>query len=183
MMPILACKKTSLGQQDKGLSQQTQKSPRSMAGFTLLEMMLVLAILALASVLVVPNLTGLEARTYSAQIRQASSLLNYARRIAVVSGQPATASFFVKADDSRSDGAGKIANNVEAVGRWDSSGAALKFTDSTDREIEVEEKIDITFFPEGGSTGGTLEFSQQQQLTRIIIDPFTGRITTEKDPE
>jgi general secretion pathway protein H len=146
------------------------------AGFTLLELMLVLTIIAMASILVVPNVGNLEARTFSAQVRQATSLLNYARRIAVVQGQPATASFYAAVIDEQATTASTTRNSV---GNWESHGAAVRYRDSTDREIEVLEKIDITFYPEGGSTGGTLLLTQDDRLVTIIVDPFTGRVSTE----
>ena len=59
-------------------------------GFTLLEIILVLTIIGLASVLILPNVGGLESRTFSAQARQAASLLNFARRTAIVQGRPAS---------------------------------------------------------------------------------------------
>ena len=149
----------------------------SAAGFTLLEILLVVAILGMASILVVPNLTGLESRTFNAQVRQATSLLNYARRIAVVSGQPSTASFHVSEGSTAEE---RVATgSPTSVGRWDSNGTTLSFRDSTEREAEVDEMIEITFYPEGGSTGGTLLLSQAGQLANIIIDPFTGRVSSE----
>ena len=143
------------------------------AGFTLLELLLVLTILGMASILVLPNLGGLESRTFRAQVQQAVSLLNYSRRIAVVNGQPSTASFFI-AEDPRS---GTAAAN--SVGRWDSHGTTVRYRDSTDREVEVEDKIEITFYPEGGSTGGILLLSQDSLSVNIIVNPFTGRVTTQ----
>ena len=143
------------------------------AGFTLLELLLVLSILAMASILVVPNLGSLDSRSFRAQVHQATSLLNYSRRIAVVSGQPSTASFFVT-EDSPSSGASR-----SSVGRWDSHGTLVRYRDSTDRELEVEEKIEITFYPEGGSTGGTLVFTQDDLSVNIIVNPFTGRVVTQ----
>ncbi|MCH7816357.1 MAG: hypothetical protein IIC60_07290, partial [Proteobacteria bacterium] len=70
-------------------------------------------------------------------------------------------------------------SRITSVGQWQSQGITLRFRDSTDREIEIDERIDIVFYPEGGSTGGTLILAQNQQLANIEIDPFTGRITTE----
>lgn len=152
-------------------------------GFTLLELLLVLTILGMASVLVVPNLGGLESRTFNAQVRQATSLLNYARRIAVVSGQSSTVSFHALGEDdeaeSAADESNDLAANANIVGEWNSTGLTLRFRDSTDREIDVEEKIEISFYPEGGSTGGTLLLRQGRQQVEIIIDPFSGRISTE----
>ena len=71
------------------------------AGFTLLELLLVLTIIGMAAILVMPNVGNLDARSFGAQTRQASSLLNYARRLAVVRGQPSTASFYPASDDDR----------------------------------------------------------------------------------
>ena len=73
----------------------------STSGFTLLEILLVMAIIAMASLILVPNMTGIESRTFGAQVREAQSLLNYARRLAVVSGQPSTASLFVSQPEER----------------------------------------------------------------------------------
>ena len=150
-------------------------------GFTLLELLLVLAIMAMASILVVPNIGNIESRTFSAQIRQATSLLNYARRIAVVRGHPSTASFYVGVEVRGDEQMTRSAR--DSVGRWDSFGTAVRYRDSTDREIDIDDIIEITFYPEGGSTGGTLLLSQGDRLVSIIVDPFTGRIATEYEEE
>src|SRR5690554_4904965 len=62
---------------------------RAHSGFTLLELLLVLGIIAMAAVLVIPGLANLDSRGFSAQVRELSGLLNNARRTAVVQGQPA----------------------------------------------------------------------------------------------
>lgn len=153
-------------------------------GFTLLEILLVLAIVAVASVFVVPNLSGFETRTFNSQVRQANSLLNYARRTAVVSGQASTVSFNVLPSEERErrqrDGEYASASNI--VAQWNGPGIELRFRDSTDRETEVDSSTEVTFYPEGGSTGGVLLFAQAEQLGMIEVDPFTGRITT-RDPD
>ena len=146
-------------------------------GFTLLELLLVLTIMAMASILVIPSIGNIDSRSFSSQIRQATSLLNYARRIAVVSGQPSTASFYASLEVRDEEDTSEPAR--DSVGRWDSTGTAVRYRDSTDREFEVDEKIEITFYPEGGSTGGTLLLSQGDRLVSIIVDPFTGRISAE----
>lgn len=149
-------------------------------GFTLLEMLLVLTIIGMASVLIVPNLTGMEARTFTAQFRQANSLLNYGRRIAVVDGQVSTVTLYAggerNLDTEQDDEPAVAAGNI--VGQWDADGLELRFRDSTDKEVEIEDKINITFYPEGGSSGGTLLFSDDERQASIIIDPFTGRISS-----
>ena len=155
---------------------KTQKCQTSSTGFTLLELVLVLSIIVMASILVVPTFGGLEGRTFGVQVRAASSLLNYARRTAVVTGQPSTASFYPILDEEEDDDAN---TKFSSVGTWQSNGAKLHFRDSTDRESEIQKLIEITFYPEGGSTGGTLLLVQGAQLVSIKIDPFTGRVVTE----
>jgi len=144
-------------------------------GFTLLELMLVMAIIAMAGFILVPGLGGLETRTFNARVREAHTLLNLARRSAVVSGQPSVARFSVAPDAV--DQAPLLSSF--SVGQWDGSGIALTFQDSADQEIEVQEVLDITFFPEGGSTGGSLLLADQDRLASIVINPFTGRVETE----
>ena len=152
-------------------------------GFTLLEILLVLAIIAMASIFVVPNLGGFDARTFNTQLRQAHSLLNYARRTAVVTGQASTVRFNVIPLDERGEQSGTESDSSQlslsnVVAQWNGSGIALRFRDSTDREIEIEEVTEVTFYPEGGSTGGSLLFAQAEQSGIIDIDPFNGRVST-----
>ncbi|PCI77078.1 MAG: hypothetical protein COB20_09090 [SAR86 cluster bacterium] len=178
MTPILGCRTAALA----NARQVTSKQQR---GFTLLEIILVLAIIATASILVVPNLGGFEARTFNTQLRQAQSLLNFARRTAVISGQASTVSFSVIPIDEigqadTDDGHTSLSN---IVAQWNGAGVTLRFRDSTDREIEIEETTEVTFFPEGGSTGGMLLFAQADQTGVIDIDPFTGRVSSRDSEE
>lgn len=176
---------------------------RSAAGFTLLELMVVLAILAMGSMLVIPNITGMSSRTFNAQVRETTVLLNYARRTAVITGQQATATFRAQQADDAFDNAESGANsgrnsgsnsgsnsssNSEYVntrsrlGReesWTSRGLELAYRDSTDQLSDVEDSVDITFFPEGGSTGGALILSQGDRRAIVSVDPFSGKIKTE----
>ena len=176
MTPILGCRTAVF-------PNARQVTPKLQRGFTLLEIILVLAIIATASILVVPNLGGLEARTFSTQLRQAQSLLNYARRTAVISGQASTVSFSVlSADEIAQADREEHASLSNIVAQWNGAGVILRFRDSTDREIEIEETTEVTFYPEGGSTGGTLLVAQADQTGVIDIDPFTGRVSS-GDPD
>ena len=165
--------------------------PASERGFTLLEVLLVLSIIALASVLVVPNFGSLDARAYSVQLRHVNSLMRYARRNAVITGRPVSARLYASShgsDHSRLAPAGRLARVQEQRAgslqapqpSWESDGISLSFEDSTERLIEVERFVDVTFYPEGGSSGGTLIFSRDDRHTRVVIDPFTGRIRNEE---
>jgi len=153
--------------------------PRSSAGFTLLEIILVLTLIGMASVLIFPNVGNLDARTFSVQVRQASSLLNFARRDAVVRGQPSTVRFY--GQEQEADAQAPASLNL--VANWESDGIDLSFLDSTDQQSTVDESLDVTFYPEGGSTGGTLVLAYEQQLVHIVIDPFSGRVSSENPDE
>lgn len=172
----------SLRSSRNGLHQVAGRSSaaHNSRGFTLLEILLVLTIIGMASVLVVPSLTGMEARTFSAQLRQANSMLNYGRRIAVVSGQTSTVSLHASSEQNTDREQAGESSTVLAniVAQWDAAGLELRFRDSTDKEVEIEDKIDITFYPQGGSSGGTLLFSEGEREASILIDPFTGRISS-----
>lgn len=154
-------------------------------GFTLLELMIVLAILAMGSMLVIPGLTGMDTRTFNAQVREASALLNYARRTAVVTGRPAVASFQSQPDEA--EGRDDAAIRTSAAARstlgsdaaWSSRGVEIAYRDSTQQLVEMDDAIDITFFPEGGSTGGELILRLDDREAVIVIDPFSGRVRTE----
>lgn len=177
MTPILACRTIALTK-----ARLAKQKPQR--GFTLLEIILVLAIIATASILVVPNLGGFEARTFNTQLRQAQSLLNYARRTAVVSGQASTVSFNVFPNDEidQLENEERHTSLSNIVAQWNGEGVTLRFRDSTDRETEIEESTEVTFYPEGGSSGGLLLFAQADQAGFIDIDPFTGKVTS-GDPD
>ena len=157
---------------------------RQSGGFTLLELMIVLVILAMGSVLVIPGLSGMDSRTFNAQVREAGSLLNYARRTAVVTGRPAVASFESQPERSEAEEA-EIRTSEAARSTlgpdapWSSRGVEIAYRDSTQQLVEVEDTIDITFFPEGGSTGGELILTLDDREAVIVIDPFSGRVRTE----
>lgn len=154
------------------------KCGRASSGFTLLEILLVLAIIGMASILIVPNMGSLESRSFSAQVREASSLLNYARRIAVVRGMPSAATFYQGSEDGDADSLPEPARN--SVGNWESAGASIRYETSSSQQIDVEDKLEIIFYPEGGSTGGSILLAQDEQRATIHVDPFSGRVTVER---
>lgn len=131
-------------------------------GFTLLELILVMGIVALAAAVVAPNLTGLDGRNFDAQLRDLVAQLNYARRSAIVSGQVSTM-------------------------QWADDTISLEFSadDARTSSYEPIDSLLVSFYPEGGTTGGRLRLTQDRQQGWISIDAFTGRITLsrEKDAE
>ncbi len=147
-------------------------SPRNQGrGFTLLEVLLVLSIIGLAGALLVPRLGALEGRSFNVEVRTAANLLNHARRNAVVTRNPATISFLPGTPAG-------YAPPTFSAGIFNPRDIELEFQNSTGEREPVNQALEITFFPEGGSTGGTLLFARGDLRARIDIDPFTGRINT-----
>lgn len=147
-------------------------------GFTLLELIIVLAILAMGSVLLIPSIGNMSARTFTAQVREVSALLNYARRTAVVTGQATSAQFFPdpEQDDSPQPAARSELGRTQS---WTARGIELAYEDSTQQRPDVEDGVTITFFPEGGSTGGALILTLDRREAAISIDPFSGKVRAE----
>lgn len=147
---------------------------QKISGFTLLEVLLVLGIIAIGASLLVPNFGALESRNFSVQVRDAVSQLNFARRSAVINGRT---SIVFLAGETNAD---FLNTKDDIAARWVSDDIALKFFDSTDREIISEtNSFEVSFYPEGGSSGGTLIFLQSKQAIKIFIDPFSGRVKRE----
>ena len=144
------------------------------AGFTLLEIILVLSIIGLASVLIFPNVGNVESRTFSAQVREAVSLLNFAKRTAVVQGQPASIEIYAIPISEETPPSSPI-----SVGYWDFSYGSIRFEENTEVGYEVEDKIEIVFYPEGGSSGGSIFLSFEDRESEIRVNSFSGEVTIE----
>lgn len=169
------------------------------AAFTLLELLLVLGIIALAAALVAPNLGGVSARSFSAQLREAGAQLNAARRNAVISGQTTVISLqgaqresaqteSARPGSAQTESAQTESTNPSAPNSttWRSATAALAFSPNAvdpedyafrDRDFEPVPEVKISFYPEGGSSGGNILFAQNDNRAWAIIDPLTGRVT------
>lgn len=136
------------------------------SGFTLLELLLVLAIIGAAGALVIPRIGNTEAKQFRVQLREAVAVLNHARRMAVVTGEETTAELRV----------GAAAEQKRAApGVWVSRGARL-FPAGSGDDGEASRAYQVTFFPEGGSTGADLELRLQERVAHITVNPFTGRV-------
>lgn len=154
-------------------------SDMNQQGFTLLELLVVLSIILLASTVVIPNITSTESNLLTAQVRQTASAFNYARRIAIVKGSPQVATL-IQLDPSDPDYPelrGEIIQkgSVPPLERLD---AEVSYQADINAEPEVLDILEITFFPQGGSTGGILRFTLDDLTASILVDPITGRIST-----
>jgi len=154
-------------------------------GFSLLELLVVLFIVAMLAAVVVPRMTGTLSNTrLKTASKNISAALRFARsraatektvytatfdmdagRLAVVSGEAAVA------DDGDGPGAGSY-ELPEGV----------KLETASLGEEEVDSGVfDIRFFPTGGSTGGELVLvNDRERRYSISVDLITGVVTVEE---
>ena len=164
-----------------GQSQVRQAPGRavSQAGFTLLELLIVASIIVLAVGLVIPNLNTLDNSTFNAQVRSAVAALTYTRRVAIVEARPQTAEFF--ALDPQSPDYDEWRAQADAKSRdasWSSELVKLRYQPDSNQPDQEVEHLEVTFFPQGGSTGGILNFATDDRTAMVSVDPVTGRIAT-----
>jgi general secretion pathway protein H len=155
---------------------------RRARGFTLLELLVVLTVIALALGLTMPNLMSGDRGSFRSEVRRAVATLTYARRAAIVEATPWTASMQTldpEAPDylERKETL-ELDAEAPAVTRWQSEAVTLGFQLDENDASDATDDAEFTFFPQGGSTGGILTLSRDTQSARVRVDPITGRIAT-----
>jgi general secretion pathway protein H len=151
--------------------------PNPHRGFTLIEIIVVMAIIAMMATLVIPRINSGSVTILQAQVRQAVAVLNYARRSAIVEGQAKTA-YFYEGDQQTS--------NSPPI-HWTSHGTALQWGNDKEKagdnkkanEPDNNSTYQVTFYPEGGSSGGEILFSYQGHKFKVTVNPLTGKIESE----
>lgn len=151
---------------------------RQAAGFTLLELLVVLALILIGTGLIIPNLSTTATSSFNADVRQAVAILKYARRVAIVEGSPHVARFFALDEDSA--GFATRQRELQAARNpadWISDSIELQFRSDMNQRAEDRDEIEVVFFPQGGSTGGVLAFNSNDYHADVRVDPLTGRIS------
>ncbi|MFV3128972.1 GspH/FimT family pseudopilin [Niveispirillum sp. KHB5.9] len=138
---------------------------RRQAGFTLLEMLVVLLLLGVATALVAPRLS-LGRAALDADARTLAMVLSDAREQAVLTGEPVT-----------------LALNLADPG-W--GGGNLPATSSLHVEGDAELMADgvarIRFLPDGSASGATIRLTGRGGgERRLRVDWLTGRVHHETD--
>ena len=141
-------------------------------GFTLFEMVVVLAILALVLALVPPMLGGSRARAeLQASARAVAAGLRDTRALAMTHGRAEVFALDVAAGSYRAAGE-KSAHALPAGVR-----SAL-LTTSGGRIGDAV--AGIRFFPDGSSTGGRVTLLRDGRKIEIAVDWLTGRIALQE---
>ncbi len=152
-------------------------------GFTLLELLVVLSIIVLGIGLIAPNVGLTDNSAFTADVRKAAATLSYARRLAMVQATPVTAQLHSGAEDAAAAESSATLSVEQQQRHWRSELVQLSYQDDIQPNPERVDDIAITFFPQGGSTGGTVYFSRNQRSAVIRVSSVTGRIRVAWDGE
>ena len=147
------------------------KQPRRDRGFTLVELMVVMVIIALIMGLVATSMSrsvsGAEARAAS---RKLVASLRYTRARAIIDKKEQV--FQIDTDNRSYQAPGRKQVNLPE---------GVEVTVTTARsEITSEDIAGIRFFPDGGSTGGHIELLVNEREYRVNVAWLTGETSLER---
>lgn len=136
-------------------------------GFTLLELLAVLVILALVAAFVVPSLGRSTGTELEAATRTLAAGLRQARSDAVNRNREAALTLDVEKREFRLTGDERVHELPESI-------RLELFTARS--ELESEQRGAIRFFSDGGSTGGRITISNDAGRRLVDVDWLTGRV-------
>ncbi len=142
-----------------------------------MELLIVLAIIALASAVLIPRIGHNDGKLYQVQLRTLSSALSYNRRNAVILNRPYEMNVFPYTEV---DAQNKSAQAIKK-GDWRSQGAVLEWQSGS--KIVRNKPFKITYFPQGGATGGVIRLQQGRFIAQLSIDGITGKVTLKESNE
>lgn len=137
-------------------------------GFTLLEMLVVLALLAMTYALIPPMISvGGSTTELKAGARQVAAGLRTARSQAIVSRDEATLTLDVEARSFRLSGDNKPRSlpRQAQIGVYTAQG-----------EVVDANTAAIRFYPDGSSTGGRVTLAMGERKFHIDVDWLTGQV-------
>lgn len=150
-----------------------RKTPTSSAGrpgdadgFTLLELLVVLAVVALVAALAVPSFrTGSDGRV-RLEAHDVAAALRLARNRALVENQPVRFSLDTRDRAYTVDGArqGVLAEGID-----------IRMV-AAETERGSPSMAAIRFFPDGSATGGSITLANGRVRHKITVDWLTGRV-------
>ncbi len=137
-------------------------------GFTLLEVLLVLIIGGLLMGVVATSLS--EGPVLRKSSREVAASLRHARAQAVMRQQPTLWKMHIQEKRFWIDGG--------ATGTERHLNAAITAKiNTTSSEVDAANQGGIRFFPDGSSTGGSVELTHNQQTYKVNVEWVTGRVS------
>jgi len=149
----------------------TRGPGRAAGGFTLLELIVMLAILAVVVALVMPSIgRGTESVRMRAEVAGFSALLRHARERAIVSQRPQAIVVEV--------------NNQRVSLRAGGPDGEVRETRALPERLTVEATpppaLTVQFDARGGSSGGDFRLSSGTITWRVTVDALTGRVRSSR---
>jgi general secretion pathway protein H len=136
-------------------------------GFTLIEVMVVMAVLALMLVLISPTFsTGVTGVSLKAAARTLAGSLRHARSRAIALNEEVALAIDVETRRYAIVG-GNTSGKLPGEGEIRLFTAQSELIDATSGTIR--------FFPDGGSTGGGVTFIDGERRYRVLVDWLTGQ--------
>jgi general secretion pathway protein H len=143
----------------------------SRQGFTLIEMIVVLAILGLVAGLIVAR--G-PARSATLEVQQAVALvaqvMRGARAAAIAAGRAQAVEIDPVGHTIRTGTSALLLPGTVAIALVMPSGTTPSATGALQRRIEIR------FFPDGSASGGTVVLSHNAERMAVAVDWLTGRV-------
>ncbi|MGB8717622.1 MAG: GspH/FimT family pseudopilin, partial [Rhodanobacteraceae bacterium] len=147
------------------------RSPVPAAGFTLLEMMAVLILIAIAVTAVSMSVArSLESAHVNAVSRDLAAALRYTRGQAIVKGKEQVITFNLK--DWTYQPPHKPAKKLP-------EGMQLKVRTAAEEQVDAD-TWGLRFYPDGSSTGGRITVIRGQREWHINVSWLTGEVRTEE---
>lgn len=143
---------------------------RPVPGFTLIEVLVVIALIALIGSMTAVAMTGgLQGIGLRAASRDIAAQLRYTRAQAIASGRPQRFVIhpFGHLYASPGKGSGKIPDDL-GIGFYGARQASAQAGEGA-----------IVFYPDGASTGGSIELSAKRAVRRITVAWLTGEVRLE----
>lgn len=137
-----------------------------MGGFTLLELLAALAILAAALTIALPALTTDSSSEILAAARTVAAGLRQTRERAIITNKAAVMGVDVEARQIALDG------RMRQLPQWIRVGLFTAKSERTGASSGA-----IRFFPNGGSTGGRVTLEAAGRGFRVDVDWLTGRVS------
>jgi prepilin-type N-terminal cleavage/methylation domain-containing protein len=173
-------------------------------GYTLIELLIVVAILGLAGAMLVPQLTGRDSLRVQAAVRQLIGDLSFAQSDALARQEPRRVHFYddgrgyclvrdmtaapedFTADDyiqdplATSGELGRYIVEYPFDDRFEGVSISSVSIDGGGRDLRYDE-IGGTVLTNGNpGTGGTIQLEADGEQYQITIAPFTGKLTVQK---
>lgn len=143
-------------------------------GFTIIELLVVMAIAVMAMAVVGPNLSGgVTSTKFKAAIKDVASGLRYARNQAITQTEEAV--FFLDVDEHFYTVTGRKKH-------YPLPEAVRLVLETAESELEEDGRGgNIRFFPDGSSTGGRIILEANEQKRLVDINWLTGQVVTRED--